>query len=527
MKKRQITLMTLGILIVILSMVGVSYSYYTANIKEINKTDTVVKTDKLTLTYTGTKEIEVYNLIPGSSYQKTFKVYNDSTKAVTYNIYMEQIINDFECGFNYSIEYEGKKLIEKSQLPATNTNKEYLVYEMHIGAKETQNFTMTINYENLGYNQNIDKGAEFIGTLGIDTIQFKITKPNGNYTALINSAIANECGSKTENDCESGECKKELIPTICEDNTCIKKEEIVVLEKEEEVEKEGEIQKEVAIAHDIYYSDETKYKNGENKRYVTYCTEYQKDNKKYVKYCTKEGQSGKCKIVETTNNCSYKTAMKDLGRTSFQYQSFRENFADTGNGNWHVQTYCSTKQIGIKTDYETGIYYCSAKQNLHDWYILNEQGKVDLTNDFIGTHVSSNNKLWVNLEDGYINMGIWEESAPAGFYIKPKIIVPENSSATVSGKVKFWTNSNYYTHSLYVGFSEENDINVDNYIVKKEIHPTQVGGVTDSNLITSEDFSITISEPGEYYFKTTLVMNPVSWSVFSHIYDLKVTIDEK
>lgn len=521
--KRKILLVVLILLIITLSIVGISYSYYIANIKEMNKTNTIIKTNELTITYTGTTEIQVYDLIPGSSYQKTFEVYNDSNKTVTYNIYMEQITNDFECGFNYSIEYDGNKLIENAQLPATNTNKEYLVYEMHIGKKQTQTFTMTIHYEKLQYNQNVDKGAEFIGTLGIDTTQFKITKPSGNYTAFINSPIANECGTKTENDCETGECQKELIPTICENSICQKVEKKAILDTKIEETEEGEIQKEIDIAHDIYYSDETKYTNGENKRYVTYCTEYKNGEKKYVKYCTKKGQEGNCKIVKTTSDCTYSSAMKDLGRTSFQYQSFRKNFSDAG-GNWHVINYCPSQAIGIKTDYEKGVYYCSANQNLHDWYILNENGKVDLTSDFIGEFESSYNRRWAVLENGYITMGLWE-SDPVGFFIKSKIIVPEDSSATVSAKVKLWQNCGTQGHSLYFGFSENNDINIDNYIVKNEMHSSQNGKDKEWDKITPEEFSVTISEPGEYYFKSILAMNPRICSVYSHIYDVKVIIN--
>ena len=68
MKNRNLLLSFLGILIVLLILIGISYAYYRAKIKENNKTETVIKSNELNLIFTGTKEITANNMIPGDSF---------------------------------------------------------------------------------------------------------------------------------------------------------------------------------------------------------------------------------------------------------------------------------------------------------------------------------------------------------------------------------------------------------------------------------------------------------------------------
>ena len=52
--KRKIILPILAGLITLLILVGVSYAYYSANVKEVNQTETVIKTNELNIVFTGT-----------------------------------------------------------------------------------------------------------------------------------------------------------------------------------------------------------------------------------------------------------------------------------------------------------------------------------------------------------------------------------------------------------------------------------------------------------------------------------------
>lgn len=91
--KRKVTLSVLAILIATLIMTGYTYAYYKANVNSINQTQTAIKSNELGLVYTGITEVTAESMIPGDSFTKTFSVKNTSSVEVSYNIYMENIIN--------------------------------------------------------------------------------------------------------------------------------------------------------------------------------------------------------------------------------------------------------------------------------------------------------------------------------------------------------------------------------------------------------------------------------------------------
>ena len=169
MKNRNLLLSFLGILIVLLILIGISYAYYRAKIKENNKTETVIKSNELNLIFTGTKEITANNMIPGDSFTKTFTVENKSNRAVDYNIYMENITNEFNKDLVYTLNDGDTNIVSERRLPSTNTNKSYLKAGISIDAKATKTYTIKIEYKYSNEDQSAYQGSTFKGTLGIDT----------------------------------------------------------------------------------------------------------------------------------------------------------------------------------------------------------------------------------------------------------------------------------------------------------------------------------------------------------------------
>ena len=84
--KKKVIIPVIASLVTVLVLSGVSYAFYSAKIKENNKTETVIKSNELNLIFTGTNEITANNMIPGDSFTKTFTVENTSNRAVDYNI---------------------------------------------------------------------------------------------------------------------------------------------------------------------------------------------------------------------------------------------------------------------------------------------------------------------------------------------------------------------------------------------------------------------------------------------------------
>ena len=173
MKNRNLLLSFLGILIVILILIGISYAYYRAKIKENNKTETVLKSNELNLIFTGTKEITANNMIPGDSFTKTFTVENTSNRAVDYNIYLQNITNEFNEDLVYTLEDTTGSVIGETPLPVTNKDKSYLKKGISIEANTIKTYTIKITFKNTDEPQNDYQGKTFKGTLGIDTKQLK------------------------------------------------------------------------------------------------------------------------------------------------------------------------------------------------------------------------------------------------------------------------------------------------------------------------------------------------------------------
>ena len=113
MTKKKVAIIASIVIAVILLIAGVSYAYYSATVTENNKTETVIKTDKLTLVFTGTNEITTGdNMIPGDSFTKTFTVENTSDVDTKYNIYMENVTNEFNEDLVYVLSDEDGVVVE-------------------------------------------------------------------------------------------------------------------------------------------------------------------------------------------------------------------------------------------------------------------------------------------------------------------------------------------------------------------------------------------------------------------------------
>src|SRR5574344_470170 len=138
--KKKIVLIVASIFVVVALVAGVTYAFYSANVNRINESQTVVKTNKLTLIYTGGQEINVSDIIPGDSFTKTFTVENTSNIAVDYNIYLENITNEFNEDLVYTLSDETGNVIEETVLPVSNTGKEYLMASINIAASITKEY---------------------------------------------------------------------------------------------------------------------------------------------------------------------------------------------------------------------------------------------------------------------------------------------------------------------------------------------------------------------------------------------------
>lgn len=171
MKNNKILIIILLVASILISIFSVTYSYFTAKVKENNKTETNIKVQDLELEFNGVKEINVDSIVLGESFTKTFNVVNNSTSDLTYNIYMENINNTIGSDLVYSLTDDDKELVTNKAMPVTS-DKKYLLKKLSIAAKSTVNYTMTVTLVNKeDEDQSAILGKSFSGTLGIDTKQ--------------------------------------------------------------------------------------------------------------------------------------------------------------------------------------------------------------------------------------------------------------------------------------------------------------------------------------------------------------------
>lgn len=171
MKNNKILIIILLVASILISIFSVTYSYFTAKVKENNKTETNIKVQNLELEFNGVKEINVDSIVLGESFTKTFNVVNNSTSDLTYNIYMENINNTIGSDLVYSLTDDNKELVTNKAMPST-ADKKYLLKKLSIAAKSTVNYTMTVTLVNKeDEDQSAILGKSFSGTLGIDTKQ--------------------------------------------------------------------------------------------------------------------------------------------------------------------------------------------------------------------------------------------------------------------------------------------------------------------------------------------------------------------
>ena len=169
MKKKKLLIPVVASLVTVLVLSGVSYAYFSAKIKENNKTETVLKSNELNLIFNGVKEISAPSMIPGDSFTKTFTVENKSNRAVDYNIYLQNITNEFNKDLVYTLTDGDTTLVSERRLPVTNTNKSYLKAGISIDAKATKTYKLKIEFKYTTEDQSALQGAAFKATLGIDT----------------------------------------------------------------------------------------------------------------------------------------------------------------------------------------------------------------------------------------------------------------------------------------------------------------------------------------------------------------------
>ena len=164
----------LGITTVLITLIGVTYAYFTTRIIGDRKNVTVDMAE-LKIIFTNGDAIEASDVYAEDNLDivKTFSVENKTKNEYKYNIVIEDLVNTFKTTgylvYKITSDDGGYNMTEFKDVPksltATNT---ILASNVSIPAKSIQNYTIEIKYINsTNNNQDEDQGAKLSGKLYI------------------------------------------------------------------------------------------------------------------------------------------------------------------------------------------------------------------------------------------------------------------------------------------------------------------------------------------------------------------------
>lgn len=175
-----------AIVLLVLAVVGLSYAFFSAFIKNGETDPSIEGTGaNLSLVYTdGKSVITSSNIMPGWSATKTFTVTNNGEADTYYKLNISNITNEFvDGGLTFSIASAdgGTSVAEQ----AVGTTTRTISPSITIAEGATHTYTITAKYINLNTDQTPDLGKSFSYTIGIEASQ----KPTFKDIILANNEV--------------------------------------------------------------------------------------------------------------------------------------------------------------------------------------------------------------------------------------------------------------------------------------------------------------------------------------------------
>lgn len=171
-------------LLLFIIFVSSTYAFYVAVVdKNGDGGDVSVTTKRLSMSFTDGPQIEIDGILPGATIIKTFSVNNSSSGEMTYSISFEDVINELsrtdDLVYTLTSTNNGASINETS-FP---TSDEVIVANQTIAANTTHEYTLTIQYKNLGVDQADDMGKVVSATIVVGQNEDTAALAPGLYNA--------------------------------------------------------------------------------------------------------------------------------------------------------------------------------------------------------------------------------------------------------------------------------------------------------------------------------------------------------
>ena len=178
-KKQKIIISVVGITIVLLALLGLTYGYYLTRIQgNTNDKSISVTTANLELTYAdGNGTITSNNIMPGTTLtDKEFTVTNNGNATVNnYAVYLEDLVNEFTrvddmvYTLTCTSSKENGSCVGKSETTFPKLAGIIVTNSIEVG--ETQTYKLTVTYKEMGVDQSDDMGKKISARVQIYNLQ--------------------------------------------------------------------------------------------------------------------------------------------------------------------------------------------------------------------------------------------------------------------------------------------------------------------------------------------------------------------
>ena len=175
MKTNTKTIILFIMSLALITIIGISYAYFTATIANNEVKDQVVTTGTLSLRYVDGPEIVMQNIKPGATITKTVYVANTGTLDAVYNLVWQELTNEITndemliegtCTRlnSTSEEVDGTCNGVDSSVIAETIIKKKITIEPNIIHK----YDLKITFKDTNDEQNYNQGKKFSGILGVE-----------------------------------------------------------------------------------------------------------------------------------------------------------------------------------------------------------------------------------------------------------------------------------------------------------------------------------------------------------------------
>ena len=172
--KENKTLLGVGIILLLLGVMGMSYAWFSATVTPKNVKDQVVSTGTLELTYTDGTEIKLVNARPGATATKKITVKNTGTLDTSYNLVWQVLKNEITnnemvmSATCQRLKPNGEVEENCEGLDETPITGNMVLKGVDIPSGYSHEYTVTVTFKELSKDQNYNQGKSFTGVLGVD-----------------------------------------------------------------------------------------------------------------------------------------------------------------------------------------------------------------------------------------------------------------------------------------------------------------------------------------------------------------------